>query len=164
MANVIEFTIDGEVQAQGRPRAGKTKYGKTTMYDPPTSRNYKQYVKLVASQYKPETPYEGEIELFVTVYKQIPKSMPKWRQELARAGKLRPVTKPDLDNYVKGIKDGMTGIIWRDDNQVTRLVVEKKYSDSPRAEIKIIERPLPERKKKDTRGIISRWTEAIQNS
>lgn len=145
--NTIEFTIDGEVQAQGRPRAGKTKYGKTIMYDPSASRNYKQYVKLVVSQYKPEKPYEGEIELSVVVYRKIPKSMPKWRQKLARAGKLRPVTKPDLDNYVKGIKDGMTGIIWRDDNQVTRLTIEKLYSDSPRAEIKVVERPLPERKK-----------------
>lgn len=164
MANVIEFTIDGEVQAQGRPRAGKSKYGKTIMYDPANSRNYKQYVKLVASQHKPEKPYEGEIELFVTVYKQIPKSMPKWRQELARAGKLRPVTKPDCTNYVKGIEDGLTGIIWKDDNQITKLTVEKLYSDSPRAEIKVIERPLPVRAKKDTRSTLNKWAEAIQNS
>lgn len=145
--NTITFTLDGKVQAQGRPRTGKNRYtGKVQVYDPATSREYKQFVRLVASQHKPEKPYEGEIELFVTVYKQIPKSMPKWQQELAREGKLRPLTKPDLDNYVKGIKDGMTGIIWRDDNQVARLIIEKLYSDSPRAEIKVVEHPLPVRK------------------
>lgn len=144
METEIEFTIDGNVQAQERPKAGK-RNGRTVVYDPDKSRNYKQYVRLAASQHKPEKPLEGEIELVVVIYKQIPKSMPKWQQALARSGELRPVTKPDVDNYVKGIKDGMTGIIWRDDNQVTRLTVEKRYSDSPRAEIKVVGYPVPVR-------------------
>ncbi len=143
--NEIAFVIDGEVAAQGRPRAGKDRTGRTRIYDPAKSKDYKQFVRLMSSQHKPEKPYEGDIELFITVYKQIPKSMPKWQQALAREGKLRPLTKPDVDNYAKGIKDGMTGIIWRDDNQVTRLTIEKQYSDSPRAEVRVIEHPVPVR-------------------
>jgi Holliday junction resolvase RusA-like endonuclease len=36
--------------------------------------------------------------------------------------------KPDVDNCVKGLKDGMKGIIYRDDSQVVKLIAEKKYT------------------------------------
>lgn len=144
MGTQIEFTIDGEVTAQGRPRAGR-RGNKTVMYDPAKSKDYKQYVRLVASQHKPEKPLEGEIELVVVIYKQIPKSMPKWQQELARSGKLRPVTKPDCTNYVKGIEDALNGIIYKDDSQIVKLIIEKKYSDNPRAEITVKEVPKHEK-------------------
>ncbi|MEC2070323.1 RusA family crossover junction endodeoxyribonuclease [Alkalihalophilus marmarensis] len=135
---MIRFTIDGEPVAQGRPRAGKDKYtGRTRVYDPAKSKDFKQYVKLVASQYKPPQPLEGEINLVVKVFKSIPKSMAKYKQEMARNGELRPTTKPDVDNYVKGVKDGMNGIIWRDDSQVVSLTVGKWYSDNPRVEVEV---------------------------
>lgn len=44
---------------------------------------------------------------------------------------------PDLDNLVKGIKDGCTKIIWHDDAQIVEMVVRKFYGMQPRAEVKI---------------------------
>lgn len=126
----ISFTIDGEPVAQGRPR-----FGQGRVYDPSRSRDFKQYVKLVASQHKPPKPLEGELHLIVNVYRSIPKSMPKYKRELIKEDKLRPTTKPDVDNYVKSIKDGLKGVIWRDDSQVVSLVVAKWYSENPRVEV-----------------------------
>lgn len=73
------------------------------------------------------------------VYRQIPKSLAKYKRVLAIEGKLRPITKPDVDNYVKGIKDGLSGIIWQDDKQVVSMTVRKWYSEEPRAEITVKE-------------------------
>ncbi|NRG47334.1 RusA family crossover junction endodeoxyribonuclease [Bacillus sp. CRN 9] len=55
----------------------------------------------------------------------------------AESGELRPVTKPDVDNYVKGIKDALKSVIWQDDSQVVDLLVSRYYSQTPRVEITI---------------------------
>jgi Holliday junction resolvase RusA-like endonuclease len=38
---------------------------------------------------------------------------------------------------LKGIKDGCNGIIWRDDAQVVRIVLEKRYSRTPGALVEV---------------------------
>ncbi|WP_036659750.1 RusA family crossover junction endodeoxyribonuclease [Paenisporosarcina sp. HGH0030] len=123
----------GEPVAQGRPRAGKTFTGKTVLYDPLKSRDFKQYVKLVASQNAPKELIKGPIYLFIDVYRSTPKVLQtKPKQALIENGELRPTSKPDVDNYVKGVKDGLNKIIWQDDSQVVELTVRKFYSLSPR--------------------------------
>jgi Holliday junction resolvase RusA-like endonuclease len=42
-----------------------------------------------------------------------------------------PSVKPDLDNLLKAILDGMNGIVWRDDALVCEIVTRKIYSDGP---------------------------------
>lgn len=49
------------------------------------------------------------------------------------------MTKPDADNYLKGVKDALKGIIWKDDSQVVDAFVRKRYSARPRIEVKIKE-------------------------
>ncbi|WP_416144928.1 RusA family crossover junction endodeoxyribonuclease [Planococcus koreensis] len=134
----ICFEIMGEAQAQGRPRAGKSFSGKTVLYDPATSRDFKQYVKLVASQYKPQELITGPIHLEMTFYQPIPKKyQTKPKQALIEAGVLLPVTKPDVDNLAKGVKDGLTKIIWQDDSQVVSMMVRKLYSMTPKVAVHI---------------------------
>ncbi|OMD02745.1 RusA family crossover junction endodeoxyribonuclease, partial [Paenibacillus odorifer] len=55
----------------------------------------------------------------------------------ADRGDILPVTKPDADNYLKGVKDALKGIIWKDDSQVVDAFVRKRYSAQPRIEVKI---------------------------
>ncbi|MEK4702032.1 RusA family crossover junction endodeoxyribonuclease [Solibacillus sp. FSL R7-0668] len=134
---MIQFTIPGATQPQERPRFSRTGYGVTT-HDAPKSRNYKELVKLVAWQNKPQEPLQGALKLEVDVYLMPPKKYhTKPKQALIASGELRPTTKPDTDNLVKGIKDGMSKIIWVDDAQIVELVVRKFYAMQPRAEVKV---------------------------
>ncbi|PEK91417.1 RusA family crossover junction endodeoxyribonuclease [Bacillus mycoides] len=136
---MIKFTVLGEPVAQGRPRASTRKKAngkvEVKMYDPSKSRDFKQYVGLVASQYAPDKLLEGALQLEVKVYKPSLKSFSKKKTLAAEEGLLRPTTKPDVDNYVKGVKDALNKIIWNDDSQVVDLKVSKWYSEKPRVEV-----------------------------
>lgn len=136
---MIRFTVHGDAVAQGRPRAGKSFTGKTVVYDPSKSRDYKQYVRFVASQNRPEKPYEGQLMMQIDVYRPMPKSMAKYKQKLALEGHIRPVTKPDTSNYAKGIEDALNGVIYKDDSQIVSSVINKFYSDKPRVEVMVVE-------------------------
>lgn len=133
---IIQFTVYGEPVAQGRPRAS-TQGGFVRLYDPQKSRDYKDYVRLAASEHAPAALLLGEVGLLINVYRPIPKSFSKKKAALAEAGKIRPTTKPDTDNYVKGIKDALKSVIWKDDSQVVDEFGRKWYSARPRIEIKI---------------------------
>jgi len=40
--------------------------------------------------------------------------------------------KVDVDNLAKGVKDGLSKIIWQADSQVVGMTVKKLYSMTPR--------------------------------
>lgn len=109
------------------------------MYDPKESRDYKQYVSLIARQHAPKKPYDGELSVHLKIYRQIPKSTTKKDRALYLAGLKRPVVKPDTDNYQKAVLDALNDIIWKDDSQIVDLRGEKYYSDKPRVEISVRE-------------------------
>ncbi|TKI65581.1 RusA family crossover junction endodeoxyribonuclease [Lysinibacillus mangiferihumi] len=134
--NVLKIEIPGDVQAQQRPKFSR--YGNNvSVRDPKESKDYKSFVRLVASQVAPDTLITEEVRLRIDVFRKIPKSFSKKKHQQAVDGELRPTTKPDVDNLAKGIKDGLSKVIWHDDSQVTELFVRKWYSDNPRAEVTI---------------------------
>ncbi|PGZ02267.1 RusA family crossover junction endodeoxyribonuclease [Bacillus thuringiensis] len=135
---MIQFTIMTEPVAQGRPRAS-TVHGKVRMYDPKKSRDFKRYVSAIAAKFAPASLLEGPLQLEVKVYKPSLKSFSKKKTLAAEEGLLRPTTKPDVDNYVKGVKDALNKVIWHDDSQVVDLKVSKWYSEKPRIEVFIKE-------------------------
>ena len=53
--------------------------------------------------------------------------------------KINPIKKPDIDNIVKIILDAMNEIAFKDDTQITKLNVEKKYSETESVFVKIEE-------------------------
>ncbi|WKA57155.1 RusA family crossover junction endodeoxyribonuclease [Planococcus shenhongbingii] len=134
----ILFEILGDPVAQGRPRAGKTFTGKTVLYDPAKSRNFKEYVRMVAAQHAPKKLIEGPIHLNMDFYRSPPKKyQTKPKMALIESGQLLPTSKPDLDNLAKGVKDGLSKIIWQDDSQVVSMNVRKFYSMTPKVVVHI---------------------------
>ncbi len=132
----MKLIIEGEPVAQGRPRFS-TINGHARVYDPAKSRNYKKLVQSVAKRHVSE-PLDREVRLVIDVYKSIPKSFTKKKRLEAVEGRIRPITKPDIDNYIKGILDGLNGVVWIDDNRIVSLTVNKFYSEHPRVEVEII--------------------------
>lgn len=70
----IQFIVYGEPIAQGRPR-GSIQNGKVRMYDPVKSKNFKQYVALVASQHRPKQVIVGPVAMEVRVFRPMPKAV-----------------------------------------------------------------------------------------
>lgn len=135
---MIQITIPGDPQAQSRPRFAR-RGGFVQTYDPPESKKYKELVKLHAAKYKPKELLNEALVVEIDIFKKPPQSISKVKKnrlELENES-LRPLTKPDLDNYAKGIKDSLTGVIWTDDSKVVELMVRKFYSLNPRAEVRI---------------------------
>ena len=48
-----------------------------------------------------------------------------------------PTVAPDLDKYVRGVNDGLTGVAFADDSQVIKIIASKEYSDNPGVDIEI---------------------------
>ncbi len=62
-----------------------------------------------------------------------PKSWSKKKREET----LHHLSKPDVDNLVKLIKDALNGIAWVDDSQVIQVHATKSYSTDPRTMVEI---------------------------
>lgn len=121
---------------QARPRAAR--YGRSIrVYDPPKVSKYKRQLECLArSQYK-DSPLDGMLEVDITFYRPVQKSLPKIERARRLSGEHRPTVKPDLDNYIKSTLDALNGIIWTDDARIVDLHAHKYYSDDPRIELTV---------------------------
>lgn len=137
---MIQFTVYGDPVAQGRPRAS-TATGHVRMYDPAKSRDYKDYVRLASREFAPSQLLSGALGIEVIAYRPFTSVIRKSLKKAAAAekGELLPLTKPDADNYLKGITDALKNVMWADDSQVVDATVKKRYSERPRIEISIWE-------------------------
>ena len=136
----VSMIIYSEPVAQSRVRfATRGKFVKA--YDPKKSRDYKKLLGSLAQDvYKERAdfkPFETALALRVHVYRSIPKSFSKKKHEEALKGAIRPTTKPDSSNYLKGIEDGLNGVLWKDDSYIVSETCNKFYSDQPRVEVSV---------------------------
>lgn len=131
----LSLTIPGAPVAKGRPRI-TTAGGFQRTFTPKKTRDYENLIKSRAFDAMAGRPPIAEaVALEITAFVAIPASLSKVKRAAALSGDLKPVTRPDIDNYVKAALDGLNGVVFRDDNQVTDLRVRKRYSDAPRLEI-----------------------------
>ena len=125
--------IDGDPVPKQRPR-----FGRGRMFTPKPTIEYEQRV---AEEYKAQ---KGEIfdldpvKLVIRAYYRIPKSASLRQQRACRTGMMVPTKRPDLDNIIKIIMDGLNGVAYADDKQVVYVTAGKEYSDTPRVEIEVL--------------------------
>ena len=135
----MKFVINGEPVAQGRPRLS-TINGRARAFDPPKSKEWKQRAKELFWIQMKRNNYsviDKACIVSIKIYKTIPESYTKGKQLLCASNKIRPTTKPDLDNYIKCVMDAMGGVVWHDDNLVVGFFDCGKYYtiDNPRVEV-----------------------------
>lgn len=99
------------------------------------------YEKLVKSVYhlKGLPALTGALEVNITAYFPIPKSTPKKYLQGMKEGTTYHIKKGDADNVAKIILDGLNGIAYEDDGQVSILHIVKRYGEEPRVEVKLKE-------------------------
>jgi crossover junction endodeoxyribonuclease RusA len=98
-------------------------HGRPVFYEPAKLKTAKKELTLLLTEHKPEEPLTGPLFLSVTWL------FPKGKAH--RHGEWR-VTRPDTDNLEKMLKDCMTHCgFWKDDAQVVREHVEKRWSEDP---------------------------------
>ena len=135
----MKIIIYGNPVAQGRPKFS-THNGYVRAYDPQKSRDWKSYAKFCAAEEMKGKPLlTCPLRVVVMSYREIPKSLSKKKALQAQNGLIRPSTKPDIDNYIKGAFDAIEGIVYKNDSQIVSLCSEKYYSTEPRLEIHITE-------------------------
>ena len=116
--------------------------GRPVVYDPKPSRDFKRDVKAVAQSHVPITLLSCPLIMDIKIYRPIPKSFSKRKHAAALAGTLRPITKPDLKNYIAGIEDALEGVLFVNDSQIIGYGDSGKwYGDPPR--IEVVVRPSP---------------------
>jgi len=134
---MIRIEIPGKPIAKARPRFCRVGKGVKT-YDVQTTESGKWM--LLAKEQIHDTPSEEPISLICYFYMPRPLShygTGKNRNKLKPASPINHITKPDLDNLVKFVKDCLNGIAWRDDSQVIELSAIKMYDRNPRTIVEI---------------------------
>ena len=118
---MIEIVIAGEPIPAARPR-----FSGRRAYQPVRNVEYRREVEITARQaMKAKEPLKGALSAVIRLYR-------KYKVTARQYG--------DVDNHLKALFDGLQGIIFEDDAQIVRCVVEK-FTDkkNPRAEIELRE-------------------------
>ena len=126
---IITFTISGTAIPKARPRTTK-RGNRAIMYTPAKTKEFENYVKLVAAQHAPKELLTGPLDVELEFNLQRPKSLPKKIQHHTK--------KPDIDNLAKSVLDALEGIIYVNDAQVIALRVYKEYG-TPNCTVRIEE-------------------------
>jgi Holliday junction resolvase RusA-like endonuclease len=128
---MISFTIPGEPQGKGRARVGRVA-GHARMFTPAKTLAYEGLVATLAQEaMQSQPPIRGACSIVVECVFGMPKSMSKRDRAAAMAGDLRPTKKPDGDNVLKAVCDGLNSVVWVDDVQAVDQRVLKVYGETP---------------------------------
>ena len=131
---IVKFTIPGEPVSKGRPRFTRTGFA----YTDKRTAKFENLVRLAYSEAYPDRiPSENPVALSVDAYFSIPKSWSKKKKALAADCMIWKTSRPDLDNIVKSVSDGLNEVAWKDDAQIYMLQAWKGFSENPRTEVEI---------------------------
>lgn len=133
----VKFTILGPPIGKGRPRF--TREGRT--YTTEKTASYENLVKLEYEQqcrgYR--FPDDAQLDIRITAYFGIPKSVSKKKRAEMLAHKIRPKKVPDWDNIGKIVADSLNKIAYHDDSQVVDGQVRKFFGETPKVVVVIQE-------------------------
>jgi Holliday junction resolvase RusA-like endonuclease len=133
----IMFTVYGEPVAKGRPRFS-TRGKFPVAYTPEKTKAYEFEVGMMALAAMGGTkPLEGALEAFIYITYAVPESYSKKRLEACLSGLEKHTKKPDLDNVVKCVIDGMDKIVFDNDSQITSIHATKVYGEVAKAEVMV---------------------------
>lgn len=135
LAEGVQFTVPGKPRGKGRPRFSTAGGFVRTYTDAQTA----SYENLVALEYERAGGklIDGPVQVLIHAYFPIPKSTSKKLKDEMIDGVVLPKCKPDVDNICKAVLDGLNGVAYADDTQVSMLVAERLYGEVARLDVEI---------------------------
>ena len=141
----MEVIIPGEPKGKGRPRATVI-HGHARVYTPSATASYENLVRLCFLEQNADAkPSKGPIVVKMEFRFAYPKSA-YWPVNKNHRGEIREewkrkqhTSKPDADNLIKAVLDGLNGVAFDDDSQVVSLIARKTYGETAEAQIEIKE-------------------------
>lgn len=123
----ITFTVKG-VQGKARPRASYI-HGHTVMYTPKKTKDFEkaiatEFLDAGGEMFDKDCP----VKVSVLIFHGIPKGVSKKKFTEMLDQLTRPIKKPDGDNVLKCVMDGLNGIAYKDDTQVVEMDARKYWS------------------------------------
>ncbi len=140
----ISFVIPGEPKGKGRHRSRIAKKGDgkqfIASYAPKDTVEYENLVRMAANRAMcGRTPTERPVLVEVSATCSVPASWSQKKRRDALAGEVQPTGKPDPDNVLKAIFDGLNKIVVRDDAQICRIGMSKQYGEKPGVFVRVLE-------------------------
>ena len=120
---MVSIEVSGTPVAKQRPRGYNTKQGKIRFYTPSSNKEFEYLIRERAESVfkKPLTcPVKVSVEfLMPRPGRLIWKTKPMPRCPCDK--------RPDIDNLLKSVTDGLNGVAYLDDGQISEVVAYKKY-------------------------------------
>ncbi len=116
------FKVMGKPQGKARPRLSR--HG---VYTPQSTVQYENKIRAAYKEAAPKEFFCIDVAVEVHAYFPIPKSWSAEKQVHAMVGDFAP-GKPDVDNILKIVMDGLNGYAYSDDALVTKAVCHKRYA------------------------------------
>lgn len=129
------FEVPGRITGKGRPRVNTYT---NIVYTPTKTKDYEELVQqYFLLKYPRYIPLENRIRVKIIAYFSIPKGTNKKNTEEMLMGNISPTKKPDIDNIIKIILDSLNKLAFKDDNQITKLDIEKVYGEEEKVYVEI---------------------------
>ena len=131
----ITFAVYGEPVPKGRPRFS-TRGKFPVAYTPEKTKTYEFEVGMMAlAAMGGAKPLEGALEAFIYATFAVPDSYSKKRTEACLNDSEKHTKRPDLDNVIKSVIDGMDKIVFLNDSQITSIYSTKVYGEVAKVEV-----------------------------
>lgn len=75
-------------------------------------------------------PAEEGVEIYLTFNVRKPKTV----------NRNEPYIRPDIDKLARAVLDGLTGVVYRDDEQVVKLTAIKQYAETEGVQIRFVDK------------------------
>lgn len=126
MSRSLSFFVPGICQPAGSKRIGRHGDRPIVLDANPKASDWKQRVALAAAEEKRKAGIErlltGALKLQVWVFRSRPKGHLNAKGEVRPSAPKYPTGKPDLTKLVRGLEDGLRGVVYTDD----ALIVEQR--------------------------------------
>ena len=114
---MIDLVIHGKPVGKARPRFSR-RGNKVVTFTPRETQIYEQNIKALAQvAMLGKAMLEGPVKVTITAYFSHKKKT-GWH-----------ISRPDIDNVVKAVLDGLNGVVFADDAVVAQLVASKHYGE-----------------------------------